>query len=101
MVTEVNSLIQQCRDELEDRQYRKAYVRELEQHWQEISQWMDDNSIEYFSETVANQYCDLHIGTHLIVEGMGLKAKNHLRAIRMLVSYQRNGDVSLAYSLFC
>ena len=71
MVTDVNALIQQCRDELEDRQYRTAYFRTLEQHWQEISQWMKENSIEEFSEDVANQYCDLHIGTHLVVEGMG------------------------------
>ena len=92
MVTDVNTLIQQCRSELEDRQYRTAYFRKLEQHWQEISQWMNNNSIKDFSEAVANQYCDLHIGTHLVVEGMGLKAKNHLRAIRMLVSYQKDGE---------
>ena len=92
MVTDVNSLIQLCRGELEDRQYKTAYFRKLEQHWQEISQWMKDNSIEDFSEAVANQYCDLHIGTHLVMEGMGLKAKNHLRAIRMLVSYQKDGE---------
>ena len=54
MVTDVNTLIQQCRGELEDRQYSTAYFKELEQHWQEISQWMNNNSIKDFSEAVAN-----------------------------------------------
>ena len=92
MITDVNELIRVCSDELVDRQYRSAYVRLLTEHWRSLSQWMKANSITVFSAMVADQYCDLHIGSHILTDGMDLKAKQHLRAVRMLVSYQKDGE---------
>lgn len=92
MVTDINKLISLCSAELSDRQYRTDYVKEIESHWSALKRWMHDNSIEGFSEKTANQYCDTYIGTHLLVKNMNAKDIRHLRAIRMLVSYQINGE---------
>ena len=92
MITDVNELIRVCSNELEDRQYKAAYIRLLAEHWESLSHWMETNSLTAFTESVAYQYCDLHIGSHILTEGMDLKAKQHLRAIRMLVSYQKDGE---------
>ena len=93
MVTDVNELIRVCTKELEDRQYRPYYVRLLAGYWETLAQWMETTTIAAFTEKVANQYCDLHIGSHVLSEEMDLKDKQHLRAIRMLVSYQKDGGI--------
>ncbi|MDY6281076.1 MAG: site-specific integrase [Roseburia faecis] len=92
MITDVNELIRVCLEELVDRQYKPDYIRLLTEHWNTLSQWMEANSLTVFSSTTAERYCDLHIGSHILTDGMGLKAKQHLRAIRMLVSYQKDGE---------
>ena len=92
MITDVNELIRVCVEELVDRQYKPDYIRLLTEHWNTLSQWMEANSLTVFSSTTAERYCDLHIGSHILTDGMGLKAKQHLRAIRMLVSYQKDGE---------
>jgi len=93
MITDVKELIRMCANELENRQYKPNYIRTLAGHWETLSQWMTENSLTAFTETVANQYCDLHTGSHVLSEEMDLKAKQHLRAIRMLVSYQKDGGI--------
>ena len=92
MITDVNQLKQVCLDELVDRQYKPDYVRLLTEHWESLSQWMEVNSLTVFSAMVADRYCDLFIGSHILTDGMDLKAKRHLRAVRMLVSYQKDGE---------
>ena len=92
MITDVNELIRECSDELMDRQYKPDYARLLTEHWKSISQWMEANSITVFSARVADRYCDLHIGSHILTDEMDLKTKQHLRAVRMLVSYQKDGE---------
>jgi len=81
MITDVEKLIQVCTNELEDRQYKSDRIRLHTKYWDTLSQWMKTNSITAFTETVANQYCDLHIGNHVLSEEMDLKAKLHLRSI--------------------
>ena len=92
MITDIGRLIELCKAELDDRQYKTNYREELIGHWENCSKWMSINLINQFSEEVGNHYCDLHLGTHLLVTGMPLKEQRHLRAIRMLVSYQKNGE---------
>lgn len=92
MITDVNELIRVCSNELRDRQYKTEYIRLLATHWESLSQWMAANSLEVFSAEVANRYCDLHMGNHILSDGMDLKDKQHLRAVRMLVSYQKDGE---------
>lgn len=92
MVTDITELIKLCSEELIDRQYKPDYAEKIHSHWDELKCWMEKNSLTVFSESIANQYCDAHIGTHLLLEGMNLADKTHLRAIRMLVSYQKDGE---------
>ena len=92
MITDVNELIRECSDELVNRQYKPDYARVLTEHWKSLSEWMEANSLTVFSLTVANRYCDLHIVSHILTDGMDLKTKQHLRAVRMLVSYQKDGE---------
>ena len=91
MITDIKKLIGLCKSELEELQYRTNYVKELTEHWENLSSWMSEQSLTDFSEAIANQYCDIHIGTHLTVPDMSLKDMRHLRAVRMLVSYQADG----------
>ena len=84
MITDVKKLIQACADELKDRQYRSDYVRLLSGHWETLSRWMEANAIAAFTETVASQYCDLHIGHHVLSEEMDdLGVKTTLQKIAM------------------
>lgn len=92
MITDVKQLITQCSFELQDRQYKKEYADEIMAHWDKLSIWMMAQNQKEFSEELAKRYCDLQIGTHLIVPGMDLNNKLLLRSIRMLVSYQQHGE---------
>ena len=91
MVTDVKQLIQACTTELIDRQYKKNYFEEIRANWEDFSLWLSEQQ-QKFSVDAANQYCDIKIGTHILVPGMSLKEKGLLRSIRMLVSYQQNGE---------
>lgn len=92
MITDVTELILKCTAELEDREYRNDYSKKLQEHWHAFTVWMTDNSIDEFDENAADAYCDLKIGTHLVCPEMGLQDRILLRAIRMLVSFQKNGE---------
>lgn len=92
MITNVKQLITECTLELKDRQYRKDYADKIISYWDDLSEWMQVQSIHVFSEDVANRYCDTMIGTHLIVPNMALQDKHLLRSARMLVSYQKHGE---------
>lgn len=92
MITDVKQLITECMLELQDRQYKKNYSDKIISYWNELSNWMQTESISVFTEEVANRYCDAMIGTHLIVENMPLQNKQRLRSIRTLVSYQKEGE---------
>lgn len=92
MINDVNDLICLCSQELADRQYKKDYGDKIRENWKNLSLWMKEKHYEVFSESLANQYCDQLIGTHLIVENMTESSKLLLRSIRMLVSYQKNGE---------
>lgn len=92
MITDVNELILKCTAELEDREYRKCYAQQLKEHWHTFAVWTADNSIVSFDEKTADAYCDLRIGTHLIVPDMNTQDRILLRAMRMLVSFQKDGE---------
>lgn len=92
MITDVRELILKCTAELEDREYETTYACVLKKHWNDFSVWMQYNSVSAFSEEIANGYCDQKLGTHLLAPGMALQDKHLLRAIRMLVSFQKDGE---------
>lgn len=92
MITDVSDLIRLCSEELADRQYKNDYGNQIKAHWKNFSLWMKEKHYEVFSESLANQYCDQMIGTHLIIKNMSESSRLLLRSIRMLVSYQKNGE---------
>jgi len=92
MITNVNTLISQCTLELQDRQYPPSRIKKINSHWKTFSEWMLESHTEIFTEDLANEYCDLYLGTHLIVSEMTSENKLILRSIRMLVSYQKDGE---------
>ena len=92
MITNLTELIRLCKDEVHDREYHAHHANALTSEWDAISQWFDDNDIREFNRDTAFSYCDEVIGSHIIVEGMTIKQKKSLRAIRMLLSYQESGD---------
>ena len=63
MITNVKQLITECMLELRDRQYRKDYADKIISYWNDLSAWMQVQSIQVFNEDVANQYCDTMIGS--------------------------------------
>lgn len=92
MITDVKILIELCSNELNDRGYKKHYADFYKNHWNELVDWMKSKEISVFSEEIANRYLEETIGTHLLKNGMARKDIRHLRAIRMLISYQKEGD---------
>ncbi len=92
MITDLTELIQLCKDELHDREYHAHHASILTSEWDVISHWFEDNGIQEFNLETAFSYCDKVIGYHIITEGMSIKQKKRLRAIRMLLSYQETGD---------
>ena len=53
---------------------------------------MKENDIDEFDKTVANRYLDEKFGSHITIVDMPKKNKEKIRAVRMLVSYQKSGE---------
>lgn len=53
---------------------------------------MSANSYEEFTPEIGYAYCDEVFGTHLITEGISRSTRLKLRSVRMLISYQKDGD---------
>lgn len=95
MITDVHTLIELCSSELSYRGYHKRFVNCYKNHWNQLAEWMKARQISEFSNDTADRYLDDKIGTHLFNRGMTERDKLHLRAIRMLISYQKDGDFEL------
>lgn len=92
MITDLQQLIETCKQELHDREYHAHHADMLTKEWDALLEWFRQKELAEFSQPVGYQYCDEEIGAHIIVEGMTSKQKKRLRAVRMLISYQQNGD---------
>lgn len=92
MISDINELINLCKQEIKYREYSPVYCEWLINTWESVKKWMEVNDINNFNEIVANQYCDEIIGGHLISAKMSGINKKILRALRMLVSYQNNRE---------
>jgi site-specific recombinase XerD len=92
MITDLDELIQLCKDELHDREYHAYHARILTTEWSAISYWFEKHAIREFNQKMAFSYCDEMIGSYLITKEMNRKQKKRLRAVRMLLSYQETGD---------
>lgn len=92
MITDIQQLINACKQELHDREYHAHHACIITNEWKAISQWCQKKNYSEFSQDIGFQYCDETIGAHIITNGMTHKQKLRLRAARMLVSYQKDGD---------
>ncbi|WP_088225782.1 site-specific integrase [Desulfosporosinus sp. FKB] len=92
MVTDVQALISLCDDELVSRGYVAVLYGRIKAEWEKLISWMKIHNFTDFSESVGFQYCDETLGTHISNERLNHDEKIRLRAIRMLTSYQKDGD---------
>ena len=91
MTTDFTTLLRLCDDEIHQREYNKDYYREIKNSWDALSEWMRSKNYTEFNQEVGYAYCNEAFGGHLLQKGMGRKSQIKLRAIRMLISYQKNG----------
>lgn len=92
MVTDFRTLISSCEDELNNREYVATHHGKIKAEWEKLTNWMNVHNYTNFSESIGFQYCDETLGTHIIVNGLTRREKMQLRAVRMLISYQKDGD---------
>jgi site-specific recombinase XerD len=92
MVTDFEELVALCDEELRHREYESQYYFRITEHWNCLRTWLSENEITEFSEEIGNRYCDEMYGTHLMPRRSPARFREKLRAVRMLISYQKNGD---------
>ena len=92
MITDFKMLIETCKQELHDREYGGQHAAIIITEWDAVARWFQEKGLTEFNTESGYQYCDETIGAHIIVEGMTPRQKLRLRACRMLISYQKNGD---------
>ena len=92
MITDLEKLIDICKQELHDREYGASHAAILVHEWDALAAWFQEKGAPEFSTELGYQYCDEAIGAHIIVDGMSSRQKLRLRAVRMLTSYQKDGD---------
>jgi site-specific recombinase XerD len=92
MVTEVEMLINLCEQELKDREYSLGLHKKIRKTWLSLEDWMIARDYKQFTRDVGFEYCDLHFGAHNLTKPVSQQFRIGLRAIRMLISYQKDGE---------
>jgi len=91
MELDVKKLIELCDQELSSREYCFTHHKRIVKSWEKLIKWMDTNKYQRFDADIGYQYCNEVFGSTII---SGIRKADHirLRAIRMLISYQKDGD---------
>ena len=92
MVINFKKLVNLCEDELTSREYAWHHHNKISCEWQKLSQWMTEHRYSDFNEEIGFKYCDETFGTHILNNLLKKNDRIKLRAIRMLISYQKDGD---------
>ena len=92
MVMDFKTLVILCEDELISREYASMHYRKIRTEWDRVNQWMKEHQYTDFSESIGFAYCDEVFGDHILTENISRKNQIRLRAVRMLISYQKEGD---------
>ena len=92
MVTDFGTLFSLCEDELNSREYAAVHHGRIKEAWENLAKWMKSHNFANFTEAIGFQYCDETLGTHIIVDRLTHSEQIRLRAVRMLTSYQKDGD---------
>jgi len=91
MAKELEHLIQLCEQELSNRGYGFTRHRRISESWGELLQWVREKGYNSFNADIGYQYCDEVFGAS-IISSISKDDQVRLRAIRMLISYQKDGD---------
>ena len=92
MITNFKALVSLCEDELNSREYAAVHHGRIKAEWENLASWMKLHNYTNFSESIGFQYCDETLGTHIFADRLTHSERIKLRAVRMLTSYQKNGD---------
>jgi site-specific recombinase XerD len=92
MVTDFKTLVSLCEDELNRREYAVIHLGRIKAEWGNLANWMNLHNYTIFSESIGFQYCDETLGSHILAEKLAHRERIRLRAVRMLTSYQKDGD---------
>lgn len=92
MVTDFEELVSLCDIELQQREYLSDYYGRIKKNWETLRSWMKEQGLTEFNEVVGNRFCDETYGTHLMPHRPPASFREKLRSVRMLISYQMNGD---------
>lgn len=92
MVTDFKTLVSLCKDELINREYVAIHQGRINAEWENLADWMKLQNYMVFSESIGFRYCDETLGTHILAEKLSHSERIRLRAVRMLTSYQKDGD---------
>ncbi len=92
MVTDFRKLVDQCDNELNIRGYSLIHHQKIRTEWDRLKRWMEKNSYTNFTESIGLTYCDDNFGAHILTVQLSEEEKRGLRAIRMLISFQKSGE---------
>lgn len=91
MEKDIRKLVNLCEQELTSREYTFNHHRMISMTWKNLIQWMTEREYYTFNEDIGFKYCDEILGSHDL-SCIQKKDRIRLRAIRMLISYQKDGD---------
>ena len=92
MVSNFETLVTLCDEELRHREYLGSYYARILSHWEKLRIWLDKQGITEFSEEIGSRYLESVYGTHLLPHRSPMAIREGFRAIRMLISYQKCGE---------
>ncbi|MEA1884006.1 MAG: site-specific integrase [Thermotogota bacterium] len=92
MITDIQMLINLCEQELNEREYTLSLHTQISKTWFALMNWMTEKEHHQFTMEVGYEYCDLHFGGHDLTNPIKRQYRKGLRAIRMLISYQKDGE---------
>jgi site-specific recombinase XerD len=91
MEKEIRKLVNLCEQELTSREYTFNRHRIISTTWEDLIRWMEEREYNTFDEAIGFRYCDETFSSRNL-SGIQKKDQLPLRAIRMLISYQKEGD---------
>jgi site-specific recombinase XerD len=91
METNIKTLVTLCDQEISSREYAFNHHRQINIAWDELLQWMEINNHPLFNADIGCRYCIEMFGS-TVISGIKKSDQPRLRAIRMLISYQQDGD---------
>lgn len=92
MITNFKDLLAEVDKEVRNREIcSSSYICKSAQ-WEQLSKWMDEHGYINFNEDIGAQYCKETFGTYICLPGMSKKTIRQLRAIRMIISFQKTGS---------